>query len=169
MIREIRRPSPLLVRPGAIATPLRLVAPSRSLALAAISAGHCRVPVDPAVATAIQLVSVAPGADEDAVRRLTVALRPSKLPPGPGETSWMRQLRMGCSWSKHSLPVVWVPAEIAEAASHGQILAGLTWLEDPLRMRALLDFECAAMRAHVPLGEAFAALRQPGSAPPAFG
>lgn len=167
MIREIRRPSPLLVRPGATASALRLVAPVRSLSLAAIAAGQCDVPVDAAIATAIQLVSVAPDADVDAVRCLTVTLRPSKLAPAGGETSWIRQLRMGCSWCADTLPVVWLPDEVAAVASPERVLAGLAWAADPLRLRSLLDLECAAMRARVDLGDAFAMLTQPRSRPPA--
>jgi hypothetical protein len=167
VIRETRRPSALLVRPGATSTPLRLVAPIRALSLAAIAAGHCDVPVDAAIATAIELVSVAPHADADAVRCLTVTLRPSRLPPARGETSWIRQLRTGCSWREDTLPVVWVPAEIAEAATAERVLAALAWIAVPLRLRALLDLECAAMRAQVSLSDAFAMLTRPESTPPA--
>ena len=155
------------MRPGATATPLRLVAPIRALSLAAIAAGRCDVPADAAIATAIELVRVAPHADPDAIRCLTVHLRPSKLPPARGETTWMRQLRVGCSWCADTLPMVWMPAEIVDAATPERVLAALAWIADPLRLRALLDLECAAMRAQVPLHEAFAMLTQPESTPPA--
>lgn len=104
MIREIKRPSPLLVRPGATATPVRLVAPLRAFSLAAIAADPCDVAADAAIATAIELVGVAPHADEHAVRSLTVALRPSRRPPerrnnfaraGPGVAVSRRDRRAG--------------------------------------------------------------------------
>lgn len=167
MIHEIQRPAALLLRPLAHRARLQLDAPVRMFSLAAVAAGHCRVPVDAAIATGIHLAMIAPDATDDAVRALTATLRPSRAALTPGEMAWIRQLRVGCSWCENTLPVVWLPFTIVEAASQEQILAGMARAGDPLGLRALLDLECAAMCARVPLDDAFASLKQPGSTPPA--
>lgn len=123
MIREIARQAPLRVRPGETSTRTRLSVSGRALAGAA-AAAHCRVPVDAAIASAVQLATVAPDASEADVRPLTVGLRPSRSVLTAAENDWIRQLRHGCSWYQHKLPVVWLPAAVLRAASPNKCWPG---------------------------------------------
>lgn len=125
------------------------------------------MPVDAAIATAVQLATAAPDAGQAAIRELTVALCPSSGTLPPAERAWIRQLRAGCKWCQDTLPLVWLPAPVADAAIQDQILAGVLWAGCQTRLRALLDLECAAMRAQIPLAEALARLTQPAAARPA--
>jgi len=162
VIREIARQAPLRVRPGETSTRTRLSVSGRALAGAAAAAAYCRVPVDAAIASAVQLATVEPDASEEDVRRLTVGLRPSRSVLTAAENDWIRQLRHGCSWYQHKLPVVWLPAAVLQAASPEQVLAGVSWASEPQRLRALLDLECAAIRGGVAPAEAFALLKRRG-------
>jgi hypothetical protein len=159
VIQHNAHPPPLLVRPGVQDEPLSLDGPVRALNRAARAAHRCGVPIDAALATTVQLTCVAPDATEEAIRDATVALKPAAGRLSAGETRWIRQLRVGCSWYEHTLPVVWLPASIIDTATPEQVLAGVLWAADELRLRTLLDLECAAMRARVPLEDALARLR----------
>ena len=135
---------PLLARPDDDPTQrVWLQARPGDLARASVAAGRTRLPVDAAIWLCCEAVRAVGARDLD--HALASVRMPEDVRVPEGFHRWLGQLRDGSGWHEPQLPQITMPGALADRLTVPVTQAAVIVAGDPVRLRAVLRAEEAAV------------------------